>query len=453
MQKKTVTSPRALGLAEAAGLIRNRSLTSTDLVRSCLERIRQREATVNAWVEVYEDQALTAARACDQAAANGGRLGPLHGIPIGVKDIIDVRDMWTRAGCAVYPARIAAADAPAVARLRAAGAIFLGKTETTAFANNDPAPTCNPWNPRHTPGGSSSGSGAAVADLMCPAALGTQTGGSVLRPAAYNGIVGLKPTCGAISTDGVIPVSWTLDHIGPHARRVEDVRILFNLMRTDVPDLFTRMPPRPETIAGSTPQAPFRLGFFRKFCEREAAPEMATHVDTICRNFEHSGAHIVSLDLTQAFAEAAVAHRIIMDTELATAHRERFGALREQYPPNIRARIEKGLGVHGHEYVGALRRRIAFQRELSAALADVDAAVLPTAPSTAPEGLASTGSPVFCVPWSLAGFPAITIPSGLDDQGLPLAVQLGAKPYDETTLLAAAAWCEGQLSFSAGPPA
>ena len=180
---------------------------------------------------------------------------------------------------------------------------------------------------------------------------------------------------------------------------------------------------------------------------------MAAHVDSVCRDFEQAGAHIVLRDLTQAFAEAAAAHRMIMDTELATVHRERFGALREQYPPNIRDRIEKGLGVHGHEYVGALRRRIAFQRELSAALADVDAAVLPTAPSTAPEGLVSTGSPVFCVPWSLAGFPAITIPSGLNDQGLPLAVQLGAKPYDETTLLAAAEWCERQLSFSASLPA
>ena len=195
-----MSEPRELTIVDAVNRMRNGALKAEDLVASCLERIHRREGVVRAWVEIYEKQALEEARGCDADFRAGKWRGELHGIPIGVKDIIDVKGMWTRAGCAVYPPRVAESDAPAVKRIRAAGAVILGKTETTAFANNDPAVTCNPWNTGHTPGGSSSGSGAAVADRMCLAALGTQTGGSVLRPAAYNGIVGFKPTYASIST-------------------------------------------------------------------------------------------------------------------------------------------------------------------------------------------------------------------------------------------------------------
>ena len=443
--------PRKLSITEAGIKIRSKELTVMDLVCSCLERISQRESIVRAWVQVYEDQAIEMAKKCDEAVSVGKPLGALHGIPIGVKDIIDVKDMWTRAGCSAYPPRIAESDAHAVGQLRAAGAIILGKTETTAFANNDPAPTRNPWNVKHTPGGSSSGSGAAVADQMCLAALGTQTGGSVLRPAAYNGIVGLKPTYGEISLDGVIPVSWTLDHIGPHARQVEDVKILFNLLKNGAPDLFAHMVPRTGHEHQPRVHGQFRLGFFQKFCEQEAMPEMTSHLESVCGIFEKAGAQIVTINLSESFARAANAHRVIMDTELSMYHNDFFATTWKKYPPNIRTRIEKGLMVSGHEYLGAVQQRITFQQELSEALANVDAAILPTAPSTAPPGLSSTGSPIFCVPWSMAGFPAITIPSGLDDQGLPLAVEIGANPYCEETLLTIAAWCEGLLSFGSSP--
>ncbi len=220
----TMQEPRDLTIQDAVLQMQAGELTAVGLVESCLERIRAREATVRAWVEVYEQAALDEARRCDLEARQGRWRGPLHGIPFGIKDIIHVRGMWTRAGTPVYPAHVADEDAPVIARLRHAGAIFLGKTETTPFANNDPAITRNPWNPEHTPGGSSSGSGAAVADRMCPAALGTQTGGSLLRPAAYNGIVGFKATYGVVSNDGVIPNSWSLDHVGVHARCVATPR-------------------------------------------------------------------------------------------------------------------------------------------------------------------------------------------------------------------------------------
>ena len=215
--------PRELTIREAGELMQAGGLTAERLLESCLERIDAREGTIHAWVEVSDREALAEARRCDRELRAGNRRGPLHGIPVGVKDIIDVKGQWTRCGTPVYPARMPAEDAPVIARLRHAGAIFLGKTETTPFANNDPAITRNPWNPEHTPGGSSSGSGAAVADRMCLLALGTQTGGSLLRPAAYNGIVGFKATYGAVSNEGVLPNSWSLDHVGFHVRSASDI--------------------------------------------------------------------------------------------------------------------------------------------------------------------------------------------------------------------------------------
>lgn len=442
--------PRELNIKEASNLIRSGELSAMDLLSSCLERIQEREETVRAWVEIYEEQAIKTAKQCDNAVSAGKPLGELHGIPVGVKDIIDVKDMRTRAGCEVYLSRIASADAPSVACLRTAGAIILGKTETTAFANNDPAPTRNPWNIGHTPGGSSSGSAAAVADRMCLAALGTQTGGSVLRPAAYNGIVGMKPTYGNISLKRVIPVSWTLDHVGPHARRVEDVKILYNLLKIDVSESLGRIHARSQHESQDLSEKPIRLGYLKNFCEQKASTTVIAHLESVCRIFEKSGARIKTLDLSQSFAKATAAHRVIMDTELSTYHHDLFNIQQGQYPPKIRARIEQGLRVYGHEYVKAILQRTAFQQELSEAMTSVDAVILPTAPSTAPAGLSSTGSAVFCVPWSMAGFPAITIPSGIDDQELPFAIQLAARPYCEDRLLEIAAWCEKQLSVANG---
>ena len=280
---------------------------------------------------------------------------------------------------------------------------------------------------------------------MCLAALGTQTGGSVLRPAAYNGVVGLKPTHGNISLEGVIPVSWTLDHVGPHARRVEDVEILYNLLKIDASNLLGSIQPRSQQESLDLSEKPIRLGFLKNFCEQKASTTIIAHLESVCRTLEKSGARIMTLDLSQSFAQATAAHRVIMDTELSTYHHDLYNIQPGLYPPKIRARIEQGLSVYGHEYVKAILQRTAFQQELSEAMTSVDAVILPTAPSTAPAGLSSTGSPVFCVPWSMAGFPAITIPSGIDDKGLPFAIQLAARPYCEEGLLEIAAWCEKQL--------
>jgi len=444
--------PRELTIQKAARRMRAGELTAVKLVESCLERIHTGDATIRAWVEVYEKTALEEARRCDQEARQGHWRGPLHGIPVGIKDIIHVRGMWTRAGTPVYPAHVADEDAPVIARLRRAGAIFLGKTETTAFANNDPAITRNPWNPEHTPGGSSSGSAAAVADRMCPVALGTQTGGSLLRPAAYNGIVGFKATYGRISNEGVIPNSWSLDHVGVHTRSVADAAMLWSCLREAEPRPFARMPDAPRRSRPWAPGSPPRLGYIRQFFESEASAEILGNLATVQGLFRAAGAEAVEVALPPSFDFVIPAWDAIKLAELYAYHRPLFEAHRDEYPPKLRKRLENGCNVPGHQYAEYLQHRILFQREMCAQLADVDAVFMPIASTTAPKGLASTGSSYFNRPWTVSGFPAMSLPTGLDKNGLPFGMQLAAQPYAEERLLDAAAWCERVLAFVARPP-
>ena len=443
--------PSNLTVKEAARRIKAGELTAVELLESCLERIHARNAIVQAWVEVYEAAALEEARRCDQETRQGRWRGPLHGIPIGVKDIIHVRGMWTRAGTPVYEAHLADADAPVIARLRQAGAIFLGKTETTPFANNDPAITRNPWNLEHTPGGSSSGSAAAVADRMCPVALGTQTGGSLLRPAAYNGIVGFKGTYGLVSNDGVIANSWTLDHVGFHVRSVADAAILWPCLREEAPRPFARMPEPPRRSRPWAPGSPPCLGYIREFFESEASAETVENLAAVRERFRSAGAEVVELRLPPSFQYVMPGWSIIKQAELYAYHRPLFEAHRDEYPPKLRARLDEGAKISGHEYAQYLQHRIVFQREMCAQLANVDAVFMPIASTTAPKGLASTGSSYFNRPWTVSGFPAMSLPTGLDKNDLPFGMQIAAQPYAEERLLDVAAWCEQVLAFSARP--
>jgi aspartyl-tRNA(Asn)/glutamyl-tRNA(Gln) amidotransferase subunit A len=447
-----VQEPRDLTVQDAALRMKAGDLTAGRLVESCLERIRGRDAEIRAWVEVYGQAALDEARRCDQEAQQGRWRGPLHGIPIGIKDIIHVRGMWTRAGTSVYPAHIATEDAPVIARLRKAGAIFLGKTETTAFANNDPAITRNPWNPEYTPGGSSSGSAAAVADRMCPVALGTQTGGSLLRPASYNGIVGFKATYGRVSNEGVVPNSWSLDHVGVLTRSIADAAILWPCLREDEPRPFARMPEPPRRSRPWVPGSRPCLGYIRQFFESKASADVLENLAIVRERFRSAGAKVVDLPLPPSFESVIPTWDAIKLAELYAYHRPLFEAQRDEYPPKLRQRLEKGCDVPGHQYAEYLQHRIFFQREMCAQLADVDAVFMPIASTTAPKGLASTGSSYFNRPWTVSGFPAMSLPTGLDKNGLPFGMQLAAQPYAEERLLAVAAWCERVLAFSARPP-
>jgi aspartyl-tRNA(Asn)/glutamyl-tRNA(Gln) amidotransferase subunit A len=429
--------PAGLGAAEAARRIRRGTLSPVALVEACLARVRERDGTVQAWVHVDEAGALAAARAAEAERREGGRRGVLHGVPVGIKDIIHVAGMPTRAGAAAFAHSVPVADATAVARLRAAGAIVLGKTHTTQFAFRDPAPTRNPWNPAHTPGGSSAGSAAAVAARMAPLALGTQTVGSVLRPAAYCGVVGFKGSHGLVPADGVIPLAWSYDHVGVFARSVDDVALALGVlsgqsMRIGAP----RRPPRIAVASALVAAA-----------NSEVAAQMAATAAALTG----AGATLSEVALPASYGELRERGQIVVEAEAAAYHAGDFAAHAAEYAPGIRAGITAGLAHLATAYIAAHRARQRFRDDMAALLAEHDALLSPVAPSTAPAGLGSTGDPSLCAPWSWTGVPAIALPSGLGPGGLPHAVQLVQAAGADGHLLGVAAWCERLLAFRAAP--
>ncbi|HEV8614315.1 MAG TPA: amidase [Methylomirabilota bacterium] len=424
----------SLEAREAARRIRDGGLSAVALVEAHLARIRALEPEVHAWVHVDEQGALAAARERD--ATRGRDAGPLSGVPVGIKDIIDVRAMPTTAGAdPVFHTR-PADDAPAVARLRRAGAIILGKTVTTEFAFRNPRATANPWNRAHTPGGSSSGSAAAVASRMVPLALGSQTVGSVLRPAAYCGVVGFKAAHGLVPTEGVVPLAWSLDHVGIFARSVDDAATLISVLteRDLTPTAVT---------APRLALAPDLL--------RRATPETAEHVQAMADRFAKAGAKVVEITLPESFATIHAVGQTILETEAGAFHEEHLKAHAAELGADIRALAEAGRAVRAIDYVRADRARRVFRAAMQQVLAAHDALISPTAPSTAPAGLGHTGDASLCAPWSTTGVPAISLPSGVAPSGLPLAVQLVNVAGDSSRLLGIAAWCERVLGFTARP--
>jgi Asp-tRNA(Asn)/Glu-tRNA(Gln) amidotransferase A subunit family amidase len=339
--------------------------------------------------------------------------------------------MTTTCGAAPVFHVAATEDAAAVARLRAAGAIILGKAHTTEFAYFEPGPTRNPWNVAHTPGGSSSGSAAAVAARMAPLALGTQTVGSVLRPAAYCGVVGFKGTHGLISTEGVVPLAWSLDHVGVFARAVADVALTAGVLAG-----------RP--LAAPAPRPP-RLALASELVDR-ATPETAATVRATAERLARAGATIEEVKLPGSFAGVHAAGRGVLEVEASAYHEELYRTHAAAYRPRTRELIEGGLARPAVAYARAQRARLAFREEVMPLLAGHDALLSPTAPAPAPEGLA-TGDPWFCAPWSFAGVPACSLPTGVSAAGLPHAVQLVAAAERDAELLAVAAWCERVLDF------
>jgi Asp-tRNA(Asn)/Glu-tRNA(Gln) amidotransferase A subunit family amidase len=426
-----------LGVRAAAAAVRAGALTSSALVDACLERIGAVDPTLKAWIHVDDTGARTAARASDAAVRPGVTLGPLHGVPIGVKDIIDVAGMPTTAGARAFAHTRPARDATCVARLRAAGAIVLGKTHTTQFAYRDPAPTTNAWNPAHTPGGSSSGSAAAVAAREVPAALGSQTVGSILRPAAYNGIVGLKGTNGLVPLDGVVPLGYSLDHVGPLARSVEDAALVLGVMAG-------------RTLTPEAIEAP-RLAVAREAFER-AEPELRKHLEGVVERLAKAGARVEEVRLPPSFADLADAALVILEIEAATYHAPTFAKHAADYGPGMTEMLARGLKRPGIEYVAANRARARFRDEVTPLLAQYDALLSPTAPAPAPAGLTWTGDASLCQPWSTIGAPSISLPSGVSAAGLPFALQLVQAPGGDTRLLGAALWCERILGPAPAPP-
>ena len=443
-----------LTVAEASERIRNGELSSVALTQSLLERIQLLDPVLRAWVTVDREDALGAAQQRDKELEEKGPRGPLHGIPLGLKDIFYTGGMKTTAGSKIYADFVPSYDATCVARLKEAGALVLGKAVTTEFATSDPSPSRNPWNLAHTPGGSSSGPSVAVASRMAPAALGSQTGGSTCRPASYNGIVGLKATYGRISRYGVVPVSWSLDTVGILVRTVEDAAIVLGAMAGHDPqDPSSSIEPVPDYRGAlASVERPPRIGLIREFFLERCDDEVRKNTEEVAQRLSQAGATIEEIGLPESFASCYAAHRIVTDVECSAFHEELFKKHADDYSPKLRSRIEAGLLIPGVRYMQAQRMRRHFRDEMTAMASRMDALLTPTTTTPAPKDLTTTGDPVFQSPWTSSGLPTVTIPSGLSQSGLPLGVQLEGTPFGEARLLAVAHWCEAVLGVTLTPP-
>jgi aspartyl-tRNA(Asn)/glutamyl-tRNA(Gln) amidotransferase subunit A len=426
-----------LGVLDAAEAIRRGDVTSTELVEACLERIAATDDVLQAWVTVDGAGARAAARERDADVRTGRSLGPLAGVPIGLKDIIDAVGLPTTAGAASFAHTHPTRDATLVSRLRAAGAVILGKTVPTAFAYKDPAPTVNPWSVEHTPGGSSSGSAAAVAARQVPATIGTQTVGSILRPAAYCGVVGLKGAYGRVPLDGVVPLARSFDHAGPITRSMADAILIDGVLAADATPIPTIERPR--------------LGVAIELFDR-AEPELRRQLDDLVTRLRNAGAEVVEITLPVSIDAMVDAGRLILEAEAAAAHEKMFAAHGAQYPPGIAGLIRAGQG-HPASAVDEAQGVVAASRSaFPPLLMTLDALLSPVAPGPPPVRSQGTGDFTLCAPWSFIGTPSISLPIGLDGEGLPLAVQLTGAPATYAGLLGAAVWVERVVAFDARPP-
>ena len=450
-----MTEPHKLTIAQASSEIAAGRLTSQALVEALLSRIDRLDPRLKSWVTVDAEGALESARSLDIELAESGPRSPLHGIPLGMKDIYYAAGMKTTACSKILADFVPDYDAASVARLREAGAVILGKTVTTEFASGDPPPTLNPWRPAHTPGGSSSGSAVAVAARMIPGAMGSQTGGSILRPAAYNGIVGFKPTFGRISVFGVLPLAWSLDTIGPMVNSVEDAAIMLqHLAGYDPRDSGCADVPTSDYLAALNELArPPRIGFIGGFFKERAEPEVWSHTEGVAQQLAAAGATVEMVMPPPSFASAHTVQWVVNNAETAAYHEENFRTRADDYSEILRQRIEIGILTPAVSYIQAQRLRRVFRREMEELAGGWDLLLTPTTPTPAPRDLSTTGDPVFQSPWTSCGLPTITIPSGISSStGLPLGTQLAAPPFEEARLIAGARWCEGVLDLSLYPP-
>ncbi|MBI4192582.1 MAG: amidase [Betaproteobacteria bacterium] len=420
--------PHELSATEAAAEIAAGRLTSEALVRDCLERIAEREETVQAWAYFNAESVIRAARQIDA----GPRLGPLHGIPVGLKDIIETCDMPTEYGSPIYAGNRPRADAACVVMLRNAGAVIIGKTVTVEFAVRHPGKTRNPHNPAHTPGGSSSGSAAAVADHMVPLALGTQTGGSTIRPAAYCGIVGHKPSYNAINRAGVKPVAESFDTVGLMARTAQDARLLFSVMTSTKAD-----PP--------LERAP-RIGFCRTPQWKHADAATMEALETAVSVLSRAAGPIQEVTLPPAFDGMLNAHSAINEYEQSRALSYERRHFPGQISATLRELLEKGDQRSYADYVRGAEVAAECRQLLKHVFAGYDVLVAPSATGEAPQGLETTGKSVFNRMWTALHVPTVTIPVFKGPSGLPMGLQLVGAFGSDQKLLACAAWAHRALT-------
>ncbi|HEX5777317.1 MAG TPA: amidase [Xanthobacteraceae bacterium] len=429
----------ALGLAEAAAHIREGRIRSVELVQDCLARIDEVDGEVQAWAFLNREHALRRAEAADLHRQEGKPVGPLHGVPVGIKDIFDTADMPTELGSPIWAGRTPREDAWAVSRLRADGAIILGKTVTTEYAYFHPGKTRNPHDFSLTPGGSSSGSAAAVAAFMVPAAIGSQTNGSVIRPASFCGVVGFKPTHGLIPRTGALLLARHLDHVGVFARSVEDAALLTeSLAGYDERDPDThpiaRLPLA--NIAVSEPPLAPRLAFVKSPVWGQAD---ASTQEAFGALVEELGDNVAEVELPSSFERVVGLHGIVMDVEMAHnlhVDYERAGA---QMSDKLRQLIERGRQHKAIDYAAAVAGSAALNDALNELFNEFDAILTPAAPGGAPAA-ETTGSPIFNTIWTYLGTPAVTLPLLQTENGLPVGVQLVGRRGNDARLLRSAHW-------------
>lgn len=424
-----------LTAGEAARRIAAGEITSEALVTACLARIAARESEVGAWTYLDPAAALEQARAADAAASRG----PLHGVPVGIKDLIDTFDLPTAYGSPIYEGHRPAADAAPVALLREAGAVILGKTVTTEFAAVTPGKTRNPRNLAHTPGGSSSGSAAAVADWMVPAALGTQTVGSTIRPASYCGAVGFKPTYQALSIAGVKAQAESLDTLGLMARSVDDIRLLHAVLSGGL-----------APAADMPPETPPRLAFCRTAHWVKIEPAAAAAMETAQRKLRAAGAWIEEVELSPKFAEAIDAQWLILRFEFARALAFERTRRRELLSDRLRALLDDGIKIAPAEHAAAQALARTCRAEIAGLFDRFDAILTPAAASEAPEGLFGPSDLLFQRLWTLLHLPAITLPGLSGPRGLPIGVQFVGPHGGDGRLLDVARWAESVLGGGRG---
>jgi Asp-tRNA(Asn)/Glu-tRNA(Gln) amidotransferase A subunit family amidase len=426
--------------AEAVQAMRAGRLSAEELTVAYLDRIGALEPTVRAWAFTDADHALAQARAADALRRDGKVLGALHGVPVGVKDIFHTADMPTAYGSALYRDHRPERDATAVALLRQAGAVILGKTVTTEFAYYTPGETTNPHDATRTPGGSSSGSAAAVAAAMAPLALGSQTNGSVIRPASFCGVIGYKPTYGLISRHGMRRQSRALDQVGVFANTIEDAALLGDcLIGYDAHDPDMHPHVRPALFRGvlEDPPAPPLFAFVKTPAWSQAERDVQ---EGLAGLIEQLGGQVNELHLPEPFDQAIACHRVIMEADFAHSFEREYERSRDQLSPTLCEAIERGRRITVLEYQRALAQLPRLNAALDEIFYNYGTILTPAAPGEAPLGLASTGSPVFCTPWTLCGTPAVCLPLLSGTHGMPIGVQLVGARHDDTRLLRNARW-------------
>ncbi len=429
-----------LGAVEARAGLEAGDFSAEDLTRACLARVAEREETVGAWAYLNDDLAIEQARALDKKKQSGVALGPLFGLPVGIKDIIDTDDMPTECGSALYAGRRPLEDSVVAALLRQAGAVIMGKTVTTEMALSAPGKTTNPHDEKRTPGGSSSGSAAAVGDYMAPLAIGSQTGGSVIRPASFCGVFGYKPTFGSISRRGVSLLARRLDHIGVYGRSVDDLALIGDaLMVRDAADWdMVEEPGRGlvSALGWEAPAAP-RLAFVRGPVWDQAEPDMAAVLEGFVAGL---GDKVQDVELEGVFSNIVDCHLTIMNANLAAYLGERA----EKHPDKFRAetlkRVDSGRSITAAGYIQALTLAEAQTQALDRLFDHYDVLLTPAAPGQAPASLETTGRAIFNGMWTLMGVPAVSVPLLSGEGGMPIGVQVTGRRGGDGGVLKAAKW-------------